>query len=208
MAPKIEQRQHALVSHRMNFWGSPTSANTVTWHYQGQEWLVKRPDDGDLPLQRIVRCKECKKTLTYHVLSVEAALRRQRRWRICAYSALVLLVAGVLGLIFLHSAGTAWLVISISAAVLGFVSGWCFGLTAAEETGVTGHMASWPGATKHSIAIVESRPEDTPELTCPRCGHQEQFLRGSHLRKGFVEKQYEAAKARFDQHDCSRAPAP
>lgn len=206
-APTIEQRQQALVAHRLNFWGTPTSGNTVSWDYQGQPWLVKRPDDGDLPLERIVRCKECKKTLTYSVLSVEAALARQRRWRVCAYSGLALLVAGVLGLIFLHGAGTAWLVISLVAAAVGFVSGWCFGLTATEETGITGHFNSWPGATKHSVRFDESRPGNAPELICAHCGHQEQFRHGSHLRKEFVRKEYEAAKVRFDDHQCGR-PSP
>ncbi|MGH3381996.1 MAG: hypothetical protein ACRDP6_45440 [Actinoallomurus sp.] len=67
----------------------------------------------------------------------------------------------MLGLIFLHGDGAAWLVISLVAAFLGFMSGWCFGLTAAEETGVTGHLNSWPGATKHSVNFVES-PRTTP----------------------------------------------
>ena len=115
MAPRIEQRQQAQVAHRLNFWGTPSAGNTVSWKYQGQAWLVKRPDDGDLPLERIVQCKECKKTLTYSVLSVKAALARQRRWRICAYSGLALLVPGLLGLIFFHGAGTASIAISRAA---------------------------------------------------------------------------------------------
>jgi hypothetical protein len=81
MAPTIEQRQQALVAHRVNFFGTPTSGNTVSWKYQGQPWPVNRPDDGEAPLQRIIRCKECMKALTYSVLSVEAALARQRRRR-------------------------------------------------------------------------------------------------------------------------------
>jgi hypothetical protein len=85
--------------------------------------------------------------------------------------------------------------------------GWCFGLTAAEETGVTGHLNSWPGATKHSVRFVESPPDDTPVLICAHCGYQVQFRRGSHLRESFVRQEYKAAKVRFDNHECGR-PAP
>lgn len=209
MAPSIEKRQQAQFSHRMNFWGRPGAApNTISWKYQGQPWLIKRPDDGELPEQRSIRCKECKKTLTYSVHSVKAALGRQRRWRMCAYTGFALLAVGALGLIFFHSKGTAWIVVSAVLLVGGFVSGCAFGSTAAEETGITGNFAAWPGATKHIIMFVESpRSHDLPELICERCGHQEEYLSSPHLVRSFVEKKYQEAKVRFDNHRCKKPAA-
>ncbi|MFI0482351.1 hypothetical protein [Actinomadura sp. 9N215] len=37
---------------------------------------------------------------------------------------------------------------------------------------------------------------------CPECGHEEEYRWGSHLRKGYVERQYREAKARLDAHAC------
>lgn len=207
MAPLIEKRQQAVFSHRMNFWGRPGDApHTVSWKYQGQPWLIKRPDDGEAPVQRSIRCKECKKTVTYSVHSVKAALGRQRRWRICAYTGLVSLVLGALGLIFLHGNGSAWIAVSAVLLAGGFVSACSFGTTAAEETGITGHFAAWPGATKHMIMFAPPSPEEPglPELVCERCGHHEHYLNSPHLRRAFVEQKYEEAKVRFEKHICKR----
>jgi hypothetical protein len=158
MAPLIEQRQQALVSHRVNFWGRPSAGNTVSWQYQGQSWLVKRPDDGEPTLLRLVRCEVCKKSLTYYVHSVEAALGRQARWRACAYGGLALFLLGLLGLVLTFVLGDSpvRIAVSASAMVVGFVALWTFGQAAAEETGVTGHFNSWPGATKHAVTLIES----------------------------------------------------
>jgi hypothetical protein len=212
VAPTIEKRQQAMFSHRMNFWGRPgTSPNTVSWKYRGQPWLIQRPDDGELPEQHSIRCKECKKTVTYSVHSVKAALGRQKRWRMCAYTGFVSLLVGALGLIFFHGNGPAWIAVSAALLVGGFVSGCTFGTTAAEETGITGHFAAWPGATKHMITFVEtpSSPDlpDLPDLICERCGYQEQYLSSPHLVRSFVEKKYAEAKVRFDNHKCKKPAA-
>jgi hypothetical protein len=207
MAPLIEQRQQGMVSHRMHFWGRPSGMNTVSWQYKSQSWLVKRPDDGEPTLLRQVRCEVCKKSLTYYVHSVEAALDRQARWRACVYAGLALFVLGLIGLvlIFLTGGGPVRVALVASATVVGFVATWCFGLTAAGETGVTGNFNSWPGATKHTVTLVESRPANVPEVVCPRCGHTEEFGWGSAYRGGYSQRQYHAAKVRLEGHDC---PAP
>ena len=47
MAPKLSQRDHVVVAHRIYFWGRPTSGNQVYWEYEGQQpWTLRRPDDG------------------------------------------------------------------------------------------------------------------------------------------------------------------
>jgi hypothetical protein len=136
----IEQRQQAMVGHRMNFWGRPSGMNTVSWHYKTQSWLVKRPDHGEPPLPRSVRCEVCKKSLPYFVHNV--------------------------------------------------------------EDGVTGNFNSWPGATKHRVTLVGSRPANVPEVVCPRCGHTEEFGWGSVYSGGYSQRQYHAAKKRLEGHEC------
>jgi hypothetical protein len=204
MAPLIEQRQQAMVGHRMNFWGRPSGMNTVSWHYKTQSWLVKRPDDGEPPLPRSARCEVCKKSLPYFVHSVEDGLGRQARWRAWVYGGLALFVLGLIGLvlIFVTGGGPVRVAIVASAVVVGFVTIWCVGMTAAAETGVTGNFNSWPGATMHKVTLVESRPANVPEVVCPRCGHTEEFGWGSVYSGGYSQRQYHAAKKRLEGHEC------
>jgi len=124
MAPRIEQRQQALVSHRTNFWGRPSAASTASWRYRTQSWVVKRPDDGQPAFRRSVRCKVCKKSLTYSVHSAQAARARQKRWRTITYVSLTFFVVGLLGFILLLvlDGGPVLTGIAIAASVGGFVS--------------------------------------------------------------------------------------
>jgi hypothetical protein len=204
MAPLIEQRQQAMVGHRMNFWGTPSGANTVSWRYKGQSWVLNRPDDGEPPLRRSVRCEVCKKSLPYLVHSVETGLRRQARWRTWTYGALTLFVLGLLGLVltFVIGGGPVRVSIAATALVVGFVAAWCLGLAAAHETGVTGNFNSWPGATKHAVTLNEARPPQIPEVVCPRCGHTEEFGWGNAYSGGYSQRQYQAAKKRLEGHEC------
>jgi hypothetical protein len=200
MAPLIEQGQQALVSHRMNFWGRPSAGHTISWRYQGQSWVVERPDDGQPALRRSVACEVCKKSLTYLVHSAQAARGRQKRWRTITYGALAFFVVGLLGFIFVDG-GPIWTGIAISASVGGFVAASCFGRLAAEETGITGHFNSWPVVSKHAVTLDPSSGQ-VPELVCPRCGHAEEFGRGSVYRDGYPQTPYPVAKARLEAHDC------
>jgi hypothetical protein len=201
MAPRIEQRQRALVSHRMNFWGRPSAAGTVSWRYRPQSWVVKRPDDGRPAFRRSVRCEVCKKSLTYSVHSAQAARARQKRWRTITYVGLACFVVGLLGFILLLVAGGGPVLtgIAIAASAGGIVAAICFGQVAAEETGVTGHFNSWPVVSKHAVTL--DRP-GVAELVCPHCGHAEEFGPGSVYRDGHPQTPYEIAKARLEAHDC------
>ncbi|GAB2802593.1 hypothetical protein GCM10027176_03960 [Actinoallomurus bryophytorum] len=201
MAPRIEQRQQALVSHRTNFWGRPSAASTASWRYRAQPRVVKRPDDGQPAFQRSVRCKVCKKSLTYSVHSAQAARARQKRWRTITYVSLAIFVVGLLGFILLLVLGGGPVLtgIAIAASAGGFVAVTCIGQVAAEETGVTGHFNSWPVISKHAVAL--DRP-GVAELVCPRCGHAEEFGRPSVYRDGHPQTPYEVAKARLEAHDC------
>jgi len=200
MARHFEQRQRAQVAHRVNFWGLPTGAGTISWQYKTQDWLVKRPEDGEPPVERIVRCKTCRKALTYRVHSVDDTLHRYNRWRTWAYGGLSLLLLGLLGLVllFVVGGGAVGTALVITAMAVGAMTGWMFGLTAANEQGVTGHLNGWPGATKHAVVFIAPGPE----LVCPRCGHREEFPSGPGYREGPPEQRYRAAKARMDRHDC------
>jgi hypothetical protein len=202
MAPLIEQRQQARFSHRTNFWGRPSAGNTVSWRYKDQSWVVKRPDDGQPALRRSVRCEVCKKSLTYVVHSARAARGRQKRWRTITYGGLAFFVVGLLGFILLLvvDGGPIWTGIATSASVGGFVAASLFGRVAAEETGITGNFNSWPVASKHAVTL--NRAGQVPELVCPRCGHAEEFGRGSVYRDGYPQTPYEVAKARLEAHDC------
>ncbi len=193
----VAQRQQATVSHRMNFWGRPNGASTVSWKYQGVPWEVVRPDDGQPAARRSVGCPVCDKELTFTVHSVAATRRRQARWRMAAWGGVVLIISIVAAMV----AGAApW-----GLLALPFAAGlaWNLGTAAAEEVGVTGHGNGVPwSVTKHAVALAEQRPEDLPELVCSRCGHQEDYRWGSHIRKGYVRQQDQAAQARFERHTC------
>jgi hypothetical protein len=79
------------------------------------------------------------------------------------------------------------------------------GLAVAEETGVTGHLNTWPSASKHKVDLVARPPAQMPRLVCPRCGHEEKFLyRGD--PKNYDERQHVAAKVRLQLHQrgCRR----
>ncbi|MFF3753392.1 hypothetical protein ACFYYH_23460 [Streptomyces sp. NPDC002018] len=202
MAQRIDQRQQAVVSHRMTFWGSPSGNGAASWEYTGQKWVVKRPDDGNPPFQRTVRCEECGKALSYAVHSVGTTRRRRFRRLLGAYAGLAVLLGSLAGFLTLGDAGTARTVGTVAAFFLGAVLGWVCGLAAAEEKGVTGHFVGWPGPTKHDVTLVEPPPEELPELVCARCGHREEFPQGKHYRKGFVQKHYRAAVSRLENHTC------
>ncbi|MDN3354595.1 hypothetical protein [Actinomadura sp. DC4] len=201
MAPLIEKRQQAQFGHRTNFWALPGSApNTVSWHYKTQDWVVKRPEDGEPAFRRTVRCKTCRKLLAYRIHSIEATLDRYDRWRAGAYGGLTLLVLGLIGLVFVLIVGGSAIRVGLVAAAIGAgaMSGWIFGLVAACENGVSGHFNGWPGATKHAV-VLRDRSANVPELACPRCGHREEF---SGDVEGPPEGRYQAAKARLDRHEC------
>lgn len=205
MPQAIEQRQEATVSHRINFWGRPSGNSTVSWDYKSQKWVVKRPDDGSPPLHRTVRCEVCNQALRYTIHSVETTRRRQAHRRIGAYTGLVVLLVSLVSLITLEDAGPVRIALTVAGILVGSVFGWVSALAAAHDTGVTGHGAGWPGATKHAVELIESRPEDLPEVVCELCGHREEFLWGSQLRKSLVEKQYQAAVTRLENHTCPAA---
>ncbi|MFJ9210020.1 hypothetical protein [Streptomyces sp. NPDC102264] len=205
MPQAIAQRQEATVSHRVNFWGRPSGGSTVSWDYESQKWVVKRPDDGSPALHRTVRCEVCNKALHYAIHSVEATRRRQARRRAGAYAGLVVLLVSLVSLITLEDSGAIRIALTATGILVGAVLGWVSGLAAADDMGVTGHGAAWPGATKHAVELVEPRPEELPELVCALCCHREEFPWGSHYRKGFVRKQYQAAATRLENHACRRA---
>ncbi|QXE37680.1 hypothetical protein KQY30_29090 [Streptomyces sp. GMY02] len=205
MPKAIGQRQEATVSHRMNFWGRPSGNSTVSWDYKSQKWVVKRPDDGSPALHRTVRCEVCNQSLRYAIHSVEATRRRQARRRAGAYAGLVVLLVSLTGLINVTDAGPVRIALTVTGILAGAVVGWVCMLATMYDTGVTGHGAGWPGATKHAVELVEPRPEGMPELVCERCGHREEYPWGSQYRKGFVEKQYQAAATRLENHTCPAA---
>nr|MDT0658458.1 DUF5336 domain-containing protein [Micromonospora sp. DSM 115978] len=201
----IGRTQQATVSHRQHFFGRPAGHNTISWAYQGRPWTIERPADGDPPTPQPVQCATCRTTLRYTIHSVAATRRRQIRWQVFAYLGLVAFLVGFVGLFTIDSGGPGRIAVTLVLFFGGAVLGWVCGLAAAGEIGVTGHGASWPGPTKHLVTVVEAVPDDMPDLVCPDCGHQEEVLRGSHYRKGFLRKRYEAAKARFDEHDCGHS---
>jgi hypothetical protein len=203
--PKVVAReQQATVSHRMNFWGRPSGPNSVSWRYKGVPWEVERPDDGQPAVRSSTRCGVCDRELTFTVHSVAATRRRQARWRAVAWVGLVMFLAGAVVLFSsFESDDPVRIVTSTVAFFLGAVIGWVAASAAGEEVGVAGHGNGLPGSVpKHHIALAEPYPEDMPELVCAQCGHQEGFPWGSDYRKSWVEKQYQAARLRFEQHAC------
>ncbi|MEO3754986.1 hypothetical protein [Streptomyces sp. B6B3] len=181
----------------MNFWGRPTGSSTVSWKYQGSPWEVVRPDDGQPATRHAVRCRVCDKELTFTAHSVAATRRRQARWRVGAWGGLVLTVATLVAVV---TGSAPWALLALPFAV---ALAWNLGTAAAEEVGVTGHGNGVPWSMpKHAITLADQRPEDLPELVCSRCGHQEHYRWGSHLREGYVREQYQAARTRFERHTC------
>lgn len=207
MPLKIDREQPAMLQHRLHFFGRPSAPNSVSWQYKQQPWQIRRPADGSQAKRHSVQCAVCKQTLRYHVHSVAATRRRQATWRGFAYLGLAVLLVSVAGLCLTYDDNPgAGFVIALAGFFGGAILGWVCGLAAAEEGGVTGHSNSWPGPTKHQVALVEPPEDDQPELICSRCGHREDYPYGSHFRKSFVAREYEAAKARFEQHRCKVRP--
>jgi hypothetical protein len=153
--------------HRMNFFGRPAGPNTVSWQYNGQPWQFQRPEDGQPPVVRLVRCAVCRKALTYRVHSVLDTQLRYRRKRLLAWAGLaVFLCAGavLIALVVSHHTTALGLAVTIPTGLLGFQTLWVAGLAVAEETGVTGHLNTWPSST--------ARPPSTtsPAGTRPEAG--------------------------------------
>jgi DNA-directed RNA polymerase subunit M/transcription elongation factor TFIIS len=199
MPQTIDFKQHVMLSHRENFFGKPTGPSTVSWQYKGKPHLIKRPDDGHPPKQWRVKCDECGKQLEFNVYSVQDAKRRQARRRAVAWTGLVLLIVSLIGIFVIGGAAVPFL---IGTAIIGAALGYYIGSMAAGEMGISGHGAGQLIVAKHAVGLIESRPADRPELTCDKCGHHEEYPWQSHYRKGFADKQYEAARQRLAAHTC------
>ncbi|MCG5219347.1 hypothetical protein [Streptosporangium sp. KLBMP 9127] len=195
----IDRDQQLILAHRENFFGKPTGPSTVSWDYTGQAHQVRRPEDGHPARQWQVGCGVCGKRLEFTVHSVQATRRRQAVRRAWAWAGLAVLVGSVAGCFVIGGDALPFL---IAAAVVGAAIGWYVGVAAADQMGVTGHGAGMPIVAKHAVTLVESRPADRPELVCEKCGHQEETPFGSHYRKGWLDKQHQAAKERMDAHTC------
>ncbi|MFI0371538.1 hypothetical protein ACH35V_27040 [Actinomadura sp. 1N219] len=195
----IDRDQKIVFAHRTNFVGKPTGPSTASWDYKGEEHVIVRPDDGQPAKTWQVKCKECGKSLEFTVHGVAATRRRQARWRAIAWTGLAVLIAAVAGCFVI---GGAALAVLIPAAIIGSATGYYVGGIASDEMGIRGHGAGMPIVAKHSVTLVESRPAEFEELVCEKCGHEEPYRWGSHLRKGFAERQYREAKARLDAHTC------
>jgi hypothetical protein len=154
MAADIQQRQEAVLMHRMQFWGSPTGANQTSWAYKGQPWTVRRPDDGKPAVVRSVRCDVCKASLEYWVHSVARTRRRQLRWRVLAWTGLVLVIAGLASFFFVDTDRLSQAVIPPALIIGGGTIGMGFGLRAVNESGITGNFASWAAPTKHAVTMA------------------------------------------------------
>ncbi|MDN3354597.1 hypothetical protein [Actinomadura sp. DC4] len=201
MRPRIEQREHARVGHRIRFWARPGTANTVSRRYKTQDWLVERPEDGEPAVQRTVRCETCKKLLTYRVHNVEDTLRRYGRRRTGVFVGLALLFAGMFGRLLMLVTGDSLVgaILALGAISVGALASWSCGLMSGEG-GVTGHLNGWPGATRHAVFVDRGEPE----LVCPKCGHQEALPpSGPDYPENMPRKRYLAAKARLGAHECT-----
>jgi hypothetical protein len=199
MAQVIEYKQQVLLSHRVNFFGTPSGPNTLSWQYQGKQQLIKRPDDGHVPKQWRIKCDTCGKQLEFTVYSVQDSRRRQARRRAVAWTGLAVLIISVIGILMIGGAALPFL---IATAILGAAAGYYVGSSAADEMGIAGHGASMSIIAKHAVQVLEPRPADRPVLVCDTCGHQEEYPWQSHFRKNFVDKQYEAARVRLAAHVC------
>jgi rRNA maturation protein Nop10 len=205
MLSDIEKDQRAKISHRMNFIGRPTGPNTISWQYNGKPWRFQRPEDGQPPISYPVRCAVCGKTLTYTVHSIQDTHRRYRRKRLLAWTGLAMFLGAGAVLIALalgHHLTALALAVTIPVGFVGFETLWVGGLAVTYETGVTGHLTSWPSATKHQVDLIGPPPAHMPRLICPHCGHEEETPHGVDHRKSLVERRYQAAKARFERHQC------
>jgi hypothetical protein len=200
----IEKDQRARILHRINFIGRPAGANTISWQYRGQPWRFKRPEDGRSPVLRSATCAVCHKALTYTIYSIGDTHRRYRRKRELAWAGLAaLLAAGAVlsALLASHHASALGLAVTIPVGFIGLETAWVAGMAVGRETGVSGHLNGWPGATKHEVGLV-APPSGMPRLICPECGHEEEFPFGPEHRQTYVERQYRAAQARLEQHEC------
>ncbi|MFD9950331.1 hypothetical protein ACFWYW_56640 [Nonomuraea sp. NPDC059023] len=196
----IDHDQGLTLAHRGHTIGKPAGPSAVSWDYQGQQThQVTRPDDGRPARRWQVSCGACGKPLEFAVHSVQATVRRQARWRALAWAGLIVLLGSVIGSFVIGGDALPTL---IAAAVAGAAVGYLAGGIAADEMGITGHGAGMPIIAKHAVALVESRPQDQPDLSCDTCGHREESPWGSHYRKSWVDKQYRAAKQRMDAHIC------
>jgi hypothetical protein len=54
MAPKLSQRDHVVVAHRIYFWGRPTSGNQVSWEYEGQQPWTLRSEARDRAISALI----------------------------------------------------------------------------------------------------------------------------------------------------------
>ena len=154
MPPPIARRQWTFVGHRLHFWGRPASHDTVSWQYEGRRHLVDRPPDGDPARQWSVRCAACGETLTYTVHSVAVTRRRRaRRWAgtaACFAAGLAVPCAAIVA-----AGGTVALILLLAVPGPAVGAGFFLLALAAHDIGVTGHRASWPGATRHQVTRVE-----------------------------------------------------
>ncbi|MFD8497842.1 hypothetical protein [Amycolatopsis sp. NPDC059657] len=200
----VAKRQQAMVSHRMSFWGRLTETSTVSWKYQGRAWEVVRPDDGQPAVRSSMECAVCGKRLTFAVRSIAATMRRRACWRALVWIAGPLVPLGFVGVVVgPDTIGLTLTFVAIAALFVGGSLWWVGGEGMSSDVGVTGHRNGWPGnLAKHQIVLAEARPDDQPELVCPKCGHEEEYRWGGHLRPSFVKEQYEQARARFERHTC------
>jgi hypothetical protein len=145
----IDTFQVAAVGHRLHFFGRP-SGDTMNWSYSAQEWMIVRPDDDSPPQQETLTCHMCGKQLTYTVHSVLSATRRRTRWRPLWIGGLALLPLCFVLMVFGGGGELAFLsgfigmMTALPAVFIGLY-------ISSAEAGVTGHGASWPGATKHNV---------------------------------------------------------
>lgn len=155
MALAIEREQRTFLAHRQNFAGRPVSYGTVAWDYDGQTWVVERPEDGAPAHRRSVECPVCAKTLTYSVYSLAATRRRRiRRWT--ATIACLIAAIPLFGLISLDPSSSVVLLIAIVGGTLAVVTGWSLAFVAGGETGLVGHGSALPGYAKHKLFLPDA----------------------------------------------------
>ncbi|SJM64477.1 hypothetical protein [Gulosibacter sp. 10] len=157
--------------HRMHFWArrskDPAFRGMNTWEYRGDAWRVRRPADGDPPVEVELRCSQCSEVLA---LRVESAQTMRRRKRILRSIALVVVLICVLSAVSCTSfmvraedsgigdaeqaRATTWAIISL---VVAFVSvGTASALLAANDNqiGVVGSGIANPFKSKHIVRLA------------------------------------------------------
>jgi hypothetical protein len=143
----------------MQFWGRPSSFDTVSWGYEGRNYLVTRPEDGSPARHWPVRCPVCSTPLNYTVHSV-AATRRRRSHRWIGMVVSFAIGLGGFSIPFIISGGDVRFIIMFIIVGLGIGAGFLFLQFAAHDAGFAGHGASWPSATKHKVILAE--PDSPP----------------------------------------------